>query len=126
MYYDLLTKIKNAERARKESILTPYAEFDFAVAKLLQTHGFVKEVEKRAIGRKNFIEVKLKYRNGEPALTDFKIMSKPSRRIYIGYRELKPVRQHFGIAVLSTPSGVFSNKEAKKNKVGGEFLCQVW
>ncbi len=126
MYYNLLSEIKNAEQARKESLSLPYAEFDFAVAKLLAEKGFVKEAEKKTSGRKPAIEIKLKYRDGEPALTGFKIVSKPSRRFYIGYRELKPVRQSFGISVLSTPSGIMSNKEARKQKVGGEYLFEVW
>ncbi len=126
MYYNLLSEIKNAEQARKESLSLPYAEFDFAVAKLLAENGFVKEAEKKTSGRKPAIEIKLKYRGGEPALTGFKIVSKPSRRFYAGYKELKPVHQGFGAAVLSTPSGVMTNKEARKNKVGGEYLFEVW
>lgn len=126
MYYDLLVKIKNAEKARKETVTVPFSKFDFEVAKLLQGSGFVGAVEKKAVGRKNTIEIELKYSGTEPALSDFKVISKPSRRMYIGYRDLKPVKQSYGVAVLSTPAGVMTNKEARKNKVGGEYLFQVW
>lgn len=126
MYYDLLVKIKNAEKARKESIQVPYSKFDFQVAKLLADSGFLGNVQKKVVGRKNMLEVELKYSGAQPALSDFKVISKPSRRMYIGYRELKPIRQDFGVAVLSTPAGVMTNKDARKNKVGGEYLFQVW
>jgi small subunit ribosomal protein S8 len=59
-------------------------------------------------------------------LTDFRMLSKPSRHIYSGYRELRPVRQHYGLAVLTTPQGIMTNKEAKKQKVGGEYLFEIW
>ena len=126
MYYSILAKIKNAERARKETFQTPFSNFDNAVAKVLEEKGFIAGAEKRTVGKKFFLEITLKYKKGEPAMTDFKIMSKPSRRFYKGYRELKPVRQNYGIAVISTPSGVMSNKEAGKKKLGGEYLFEVW
>ena len=63
---------------------------------------------------------------GDPAITDFKVMSKPSRRLHIGYRDLKAVKQNYGLSILSTPAGVMSNREARKQKVGGEYLFEVW
>jgi small subunit ribosomal protein S8 len=126
MYYDVLAKIKNAERAKKESMLVPYSKMDFAVATILAQAHYVKDVQKKMSGRKAFIEIKLKYRDDEGALRDFKIVSKPSRHIYVGYRELKSVKQGYGLALLSTPKGIMSNREARKQKMGGEYLCEVW
>lgn len=126
MYYDLLARIKNGLLARKESVFMPHSNFDFAVAKVLESAGYVKSVEKKVFGKKTNIEVKLKYEDGKPAMTDFKIMSKPSRRLYEGRDELRPVKQNYGIAVLSTSAGVMSNKEARKKNVGGEYLFEVW
>ncbi len=127
MHYDLLAKIKNAQRARKENLQTPLSAFNMAVAQVLVRHGFLKEAEARAAGKKQILDIKLKYdRDGQPAMTDFKIMSKPSRRLYIGYRELKPVRQGYGVSILSTPGGIVSNREARKQKVGGEYLFEIW
>ncbi|HTY40201.1 MAG TPA: 30S ribosomal protein S8 [Candidatus Paceibacterota bacterium] len=126
MYYDLLAKIKNAQRADKEIVLAPFSNFDFAVGKFLATAGYLVSAEKRAVGKKPMLEFKLRYTNGQPAMTDFKLVSKPSRHIYVGYRDLKPVRQNQGIGVISTPDGLVSNKEARKKKLGGEYLFEIW
>src|SRR5262245_3679001 len=126
MYYDLLTRIKNAGRAEKETVLAPFSNMDLAVAKILVEAGFLKSADKRVIGRKNYVEVAIAYRDKKPVLTDFKLISKPSRHLYGGYRELAPVRQGYGISVLSTPKGVMTNRTARKEKVGGEYLFQIW
>jgi len=126
MYYDLIVKIKNAAQAKKESLVTPYSKMDFEVLKVLEGYGYVKSVSKKEGGKKNFIEIKLAYENGKPRISDFKLLSKPSRRFYTGYKELSSVRQGQGLAILSTPQGIMSNREARKNKVGGEYLFQVW
>ena len=83
-------------------------------------------MQKRTTDKKLFLDIKLSYRDGEPRFQDFKIVSKPSRRMYSGYREIKPVRQGYGIGVLTTPSGVLSNVEAREKKAGGEYLFQIW
>ena len=126
MYYDLLARIKNAGAAKKESLLAPYSNLDYAVAQILVNTGYLKSVEKKVIGKKNFLEVGMKYSKKEPVMTDFRLISKPSRHIYFSYRELRPVRQNFGFAVISTPKGIMTNKEAKKQKVGGEYLFEIW
>lgn len=126
MYYDLLAKIKNAQQVRKETLLTPFSKLDFAVAKILVQAGYLKDAQRRTMGHKNFLEVKLSYKGSQPALSDFRIKSKSSRRLYIGYRSLRSVKQGYGLAVLSTPKGALSNTEARKSKVGGEYLFEVW
>lgn len=126
MYYDLLTRIKNAQKAEHESVQAPFSKFDFAVAKVLEDSGYISNAEKKTVGKRILIEVKLKYSKGVPALTDFRIMSKPSRRSYSGYTELRPVKQGYGISILSTPEGVMSNRDARKKKVGGEYLFEIW
>lgn len=126
MHYDLLAKIKNAYRARKEGFQTPYTGLNHNVAKLLARYGFIKEVQKRTTDKKLFLDIKLAYKNDESREVDFRIMSKPSRRVYSGYREVRAVRQGYGIGVLSTPKGVMTNAEARAAKVGGEYLFQIW
>ncbi len=126
MVNDLLARIKNAGLAGHASVQAPFSNLDFAVAKALEERGFIAGVEKRALGKKNVLEITLKYRGKEPAISGFKIMSKPSRRLYTGYRDLKAVKRGYGVAVLSTPEGVLTDKEAKKRKVGGEELFQIW
>jgi small subunit ribosomal protein S8 len=126
MHYDLLAKIKNAYRARKEAFSTPYSGLNHDVAKLLVRYGFIKEVAKRTTDKKLWLDVKLAYPSGESRDIDFSIVSKPSRRVYSGYRDVRAVRQGYGIGVLSTPRGVMTNAEARQAKVGGEYLFQIW
>ena len=126
MYYDLLAKIKNAQAAKKESLLAPFSKMDFAVAELLRAMRFVGDVQKKTMDRKNMIEIKLLYGERGPALSDFKILSKPSRHLYAGYRDLKAVKSGYGFSVLSTPKGIVTHVQARKQKVGGEYLFEVW
>lgn len=126
MHYDLLARIKNAVRARKESFLAPFSKFDLEIAQLLVAAGYLQEAQKKTLNKKQCLEVKLLYRGSEPAFTDFRVMSKPGRRLYVGYRDMKPVKQGYGVGVFSTPVGVLSNRDARKQKVGGEYLFEVW
>ncbi len=126
MYWDILAKIKNAALAKKDSLIVPFSKNDFEVAKILVAEGFLKDAQKRVFGRKSFIELKMVYADGVSAFSDFKLMSKPSRHLYYGYKELKVVRQNYGVGVVSTPAGIMSTKQARKSKVGGEYLFEVW
>lgn len=112
--------------AGKEAVLVPYSQMDQAVLKVLADRRLIKEVQRKTIGRRNMLEVKLKYEAGKPRIEGVKIMSKPSRRLYKPYAELKPVRQGFGVAILSTSKGIMTNGEARKQKVGGEYLFEIW
>lgn len=124
MYYDILAQIKNAVRAQKERLTVPFSKMDFAVLKALEGAGYVKSAEKEAAGRRNVIVVKLGKQKNAPS--DFKIVSKPSRHFYIDYRTIHPVKQGHGIAVISTSKGIMTDKQARKNKVGGEYLFEIW
>ncbi len=126
MYHDLLTKIKNAEHAKKEGLTVPFSKFDFAVAKILVQAGYLGDAQKKTAGRHENIEIKLPRGKNGRVITGFKIVSKPSRRIYVKSQNLRLVKQGYGIAVISTSSGVMTNKEARKAKVGGEYLLEIW
>lgn len=126
MHYDILSQLKNAGRARKETVHMPFSQFDFAILNLLREAGYLHDVQKRNVGKKSVIDVKLKYDGKQSKLSDFRIMSKPSRRLYRSYRELQLVKQGYGIAVLSTPEGILTGAGARKKKVGGEYLFEVW
>ena len=126
MYWDLLPKIKNAVRAKHQSLHVPYSKMDYAVAQVLLQEGYLKDVQKKTSGRRTVLELKLAYERGEAVFGDFKLASKPSRRFYSGYRTLRSVRQGYGFSVLSTPRGILSGKAAKRAKVGGEYLFEVW
>lgn len=126
MYIDLLTKIKNAQLAKKESLKTPYSNMDLAVAELLERHKFVESVAKKGKLPKLFLDIKLRYNDGEGAIQDIVFLSKPSRRLYIGHRDIKPVRQGYGLLIISTPKGIMDGKTARKQKLGGQLLFKIW
>lgn len=126
MYYDLLAKIKNAGRVKKEGFTTSFSNFDLEVAKLLVARHYLKDAQKKTVGAKKFLEVKLNYKNGSPAMENFKIISRPSRHMYVKTEEIKRVRQGYGMGVISTTNGILSDGDAKKKKVGGEYLFQIW
>lgn len=126
MYYDLLARIKNAEMAKKGTVVAPFSKMDHEIAQILVAAKYIRGAEKKIIHKKNFLEIKLSYKDHLPAIRDFKVVSKPSRRVYFGYRDIKPVKNGYGLAILSTPRGIMSNIDARKNKVGGEYLFQIW
>ncbi|MEK7640727.1 MAG: 30S ribosomal protein S8 [Patescibacteria group bacterium] len=127
MVNNILTTIKNAQNARKESVKFPYSNLDFAVTELLAKNGFVESSSKKGRMPKRIIEVKIKYDpEGKGAITGIKSISKPSRRLYAGYKDLKKVRQGFGLSVLTTSKGIMTAKEARQQKVGGQLLFEIW
>jgi small subunit ribosomal protein S8 len=123
MYYNLLSEIKNTIGARKDKMTVPYSNMDFAVLKSLMAVGYIKSVEKEAVGKKNFLMIRLAKKG---TMNDFKIVSKPSRHFYMDYRSLRKVKSGHGVAVLSTSKGIMTDKEARKQKVGGEYLFEIW
>lgn len=127
MYTDLLTRIKNAQQARKDMVRVPFSKMDLAVAETLVRNGFVVSAEKKGRLPKRVIEIALKYDNeGNGAVSGTKFLSKPSRRMYAKYDELYPVRQGYGIGVISTSNGIMTTKEARTAKVGGQLLFEIW
>ncbi|MEK7495406.1 MAG: 30S ribosomal protein S8 [Patescibacteria group bacterium] len=122
---DLVIRIKNGYMARKEVITSPYSAYKEAILKKLFELKFIESYEVEGDVKKNMV-IKLKYEEGNPAITDVKIYSKPGMRLYISYKNLKPVLSGFGYSVLSTSKGIMTDKEAKKAKLGGELLFSFW
>ncbi len=123
---DLLVRIKNAQASSRESVEVPFSKAKLAIAKILEREGFVGAVEKKGLKNKEKIEIILKYDQGAPAISELKRVSKPGQRIYISGDKVRSVKQGYGRAIISTSRGLMTDKEAKKNKIGGEILCQVW
>ncbi len=121
---DMLNRLKNAQAVKKPTVDVPFSKLKFEIAKILKQHGFVEEVERKR--RANLKIIRLYLKNDPPGILGAKRISKPGQRIYKGYKELKPVKQGYGIAIISTSQGLMSNIEAKKRKLGGEVLCEVW
>ncbi len=126
MYTDFLTKIKNAQAARKEYLKVSYSNFDMAIAELLVREGYLEAAGKKGRMPKRVIELKLKYENGHGAVSGIRFLSRPSLKVSAGYRTLRHVKQGYGAAVLSTPKGVMTGKDARRAKVGGQLLFEIW
>jgi len=123
-FIDLIIRIKNGYLARKEKVEVLSSNFNLRILKKLKELKYIKDYSEKEDGKK--IEVELLYNNNQKALTDVKIHSKMGRRIYRGYRELKPVLNGLGFSIISTSKGILTNLEAKKLKVGGELLFDIW
>lgn len=123
---DMLIRIKNAQMARLETALIPHSKIKLEIAKILKKENWIADFSKKGKKSRKFIEIALKYSGNDPKITDVKRMSKPSRRMYIGAGDIKSVRQGYGFAIISTPQGLLTDKEAKIKHIGGELLCQIW
>jgi small subunit ribosomal protein S8 len=123
---NIIISLKNAQKARHNEVVFLYSNMKLAVLEVLKKEGFILNVEKSGKDISKKIIATLKYEDGAPAITDVKRISKQSKRMYVGYKDLKSVRNGYGITVLSTPQGVMSNKQASKLKVGGEILFTMW
>ncbi len=124
---DMLTSIRNALAVKQHAVIVPFSNLKYEIAKILEEKGFIEKVEKRGRKTKRIIEITLKYdENKVPAISEIKRISKPSQRIYRNFREIKPVKGGYGIEIISTSKGLITDKEARKQRVGGEVICQVW
>lgn len=126
MYIDLLTKIRNAQKAKLPNLKAPFSHLDFAVAELLAKHGYVAAVEKKGRMPKRVIDVQLKPSDEGEAIAGIEFLSKPSRRLFSGYQKIKPVLQGHGLLAISTPKGIMSGDEARRQKLGGVLLFKIW
>jgi len=125
MYHDVLTKIKNAQAAGKKAIKVPYSAMDANVLEVLLKKGYISRLERKGKGYKRILAVGINDTE-HGSIRGLKFLSKSSRRLYVGYKELHPVRQGYGLAVLSTSKGILAGDEARKSKIGGEILFQIW
>ncbi len=119
---DALIRIKNGYSVGKPSVSLKYSKFILALMKVLQEESYLQEAEKK----EGEIIVSLKYNSRKPAIADIQRISKPSLRVYKGVSQLPYVLNGLGIAIISTPKGLMTDKMARKNKVGGEVLAFVW
>ncbi|MBI2640772.1 MAG: 30S ribosomal protein S8 [Candidatus Sungbacteria bacterium] len=123
---DMFIRIKNAYRAGHKAVLIPYSKFKHEIAKVLERGGFTGKIERKGKRVRKVLEIALRYSgNGEPALGGVRLISKPSRRLYSSHRDLSRAREG-GTLIISTPQGVMSGKEARKAKVGGEMIAEIW
>lgn len=120
---DMLNRIRNAQAVSKETVVIPYSNLKYEIAKILEKQKLIGKIEKKGRSPRKIIEIALKY----PAvISGLRRISKPGQRIYARTKEIKPVRGGYGISIVSTPKGLMTNKEARRKKLGGEIICEIW
>lgn len=122
---DFLTRIRNAQSARRETVESPSSKVKMKIAKILETEGFVSDVRERSEGAKKMISMTLKYEQQAPRISSIRRISKPGLRVYRKSNELPRVLSGLGIAIVSTSVGIMTNTEARRRKLGGEILCEI-
>jgi len=124
---DLLTRLRNASRAKLNEAAMPHSKLKASLAGILKREGFIADATEGADarGHKTLI-VKLKYVGGTPALTGLKRVSTPGRRLYYGYTDIPRVLNGLGISILSTSQGLMKDQDCRRKKAGGELLCNIW
>ena len=124
---DLITRIRNGQRVGKSSVKSPASRLRGAILDVLKSEGYIRSYElNNSEDNKPQYEIELKYSEGRPAIREVKRVSRPGRRVYSGMKDLPRVYNGLGISILSTPSGVMSDLQARKNNIGGEIICQVF
>ncbi len=123
---DMLTRIRNGQQARKDSIVTPASKLRARVLDVLQREGYIRGYSEETLGGQKGLRIELKYFEGQPAIQHVARVSKPGRRVYSGAKELPHIRNGLGTVIVSTPRGVLSDSEARAQNVGGEVLAEVF
>ena len=123
---DLLTRIRNGQRAKKDSVLSPASKLRVRVLDVLQREGYIRGYSTEQMGPAAGVHIELKYFEGQPAIKHVARVSKPGRRVYSGSQSLPRVMNGLGITIVSTPNGVLSDAEAREQNVGGEVLAEVF
>ncbi len=127
---DMLTRIRNALSVRRSEVTVPSSKVKVAITRILEEEGFIEGFEVISSKPQDVIRIRLKYtgskRDREPVLTGLKRVSSPGRRVYTGRGEIPRVLSGIGVAILSTPQGVMTDRRARRARIGGEVLCYVW
>ena len=123
---DMLTRIRNAQLAKKSEVVMPSSKFKVALAKLLSKNKYVGEVATYSDDNKTYLKIQLRYLNKKPAIKGVRKISKQGQRIYINKDELPIVKNGYGMAVISTSKGLLTDQVARKNGLGGEVICEIW
>ena len=123
---DMLTRIRNANAAKHATVAVPFSRIKESIANILKNEGYIVDYEIKEEGANKDIVVTLKFVDGEEVVKGLRRISKPGRRVYSSVENLPKVLGGLGIAIVSTPKGVLTDKECRKHSVGGEVLCYVW
>lgn len=121
---DLLSRIRNAARAKKREVLVPASRVKWEISKILEREGFLERVE-RADRPKPELHITLRFQNGAPVVRELVRVSRPGRRLYSGWEGIPRVKSGFGLAIISTSQGIMTGDEARKRRLGGELIAEV-
>ncbi len=123
---NFITQLQNASLAGKATVVFPHSNLIASIADVLVAKGFIKSVSKKGKKVQKSLEIELASVNGKPRISGVLRLSKPSKRLYRGYTEIYPVKQGYGMLIVSTPKGILSDDDARREKVGGEILFTIW
>lgn len=124
---DMLTRIRNGLAVKKDAVSIPHSKLKEAIASVLKDEGYIKEyqIKETEYGQSDLV-VQLKYKGEHSVISHIERVSSPGRRVYVKSKNITPVLSGHGISIISTNQGILSNKQAVKQNIGGELLCQVW
>jgi len=123
---DMIARVKNAQARNHKKVELPSSNFKTKIANILKNEGFIKDFKVNTEDNKSILSVELKYHSGNPVISAFERISKPGRRIFSSADGLPKINNGLGIAIISTPKGVMTDIDARKEKVGGEIICKVF
>ena len=127
MFQDTIIRIKNAQAVGKSRVKVPFSKLNEGILEVLSKYHYVKNFSKKGRGIKKIIDIEMSYHeDGTPKISTVKFLSKPSRRSYVKSEDLRIVRQGFGLGLISTSKGIMEVKDARRSKLGGEYLFQIW
>jgi len=123
---DMLNRIRNAQASGHKTVEIPFSNLKEEIAKILEKGGFIEKVETKGKDVQKTLEVTIKYEDGKPVIAGLKRISKPGQRIYIDSRKIQKVKGGYGISIISTSKGLMTGRDARRQKTGGEVLCEIW
>ena len=123
---DMIARVKNAQDRNHKKVELPSSNFKTKIADILKNEGFIKDFKVNSVENKSILSLELKYHSGNPVISAFERVSKPGRRIFSSADSLPKINNGLGIAILSTPKGVMTDIDARKQRVGGEIICKVF
>ena len=123
---DMIARVKNAQQRNHKKVELPSSNFKSKIANILKNEGFIKDFKVDSEDNKSILSLELKYHSGNPVISAFERVSKPGRRIFSSADSLPKINNGLGIAIVSTPKGVMTDMDARKQKIGGEIICKVF
>ena len=123
---DMIARVKNAQVRNHKKVELPSSNFKTKIANILKNEGFIKDFKVNIVENKSILSLELKYHSGNPVISAFERVSKPGRRIFSSADSLPKINNGLGIAIISTPKGVMTDIDARKQRVGGEIICKVF